>query len=129
MIAETIICTALGGALGALIRWIVTSISDRYLGKFAWGILAVNLAGCIIAGAILALPGFSESPSTPLNVFLVTGLLGGLTTWSSLATSSISGIEGGEKGGIRRGTILFLANLVICPLGFVLGLAATEMLV
>ena len=122
MITEAVVCTALGGAIGALIRWIVTSISDRYLGKFAWGILAVNLVGCMTGGALLAVPGFSESPTSPVNVFLVTGLLGGLT-------SSISGIEGGEKGGFRRGTILFLANLVICPLGFVLGLAATEMLV
>ena len=129
MITEAVVCTALGGAIGALIRWIVTSISDRSIGKFAWGILAVNLVGCMTGGALLAVPGFSESPTSPVNVFLVTGLLGGLTTWSSLATSSISGIEGGEKGGIRRGTILFLANLVICPLGFVLGLAATEMLV
>lgn len=129
MIVSTIICTALGGALGALIRWMVTSVSDRYLGKFAWGILAVNLAGCIIAGAILALPGFSESPSTPLNVFLVTGLLGGLTTWSSLATSSISGMEGKEEGGFRRGLLLFLCNIAICPMGFVLGLMLTERLV
>ena len=129
MIVSTIICTALGGALGALIRWMVTSVSDRYLGKFAWGILAVNLTGCAAAGAILALPEFAGSPSTPINVFLVTGLLGGLTTWSSLATSSISGMEGKEEGGFRRGLLLFLCNIAICPPGFVLGLMLTESLV
>ena len=129
MITEAVVCTALGGAIGALIRWIVTSISDRYLGKFAWGILAVNLVGCMTGGALLAVPGFSESPTSPVNVFLVTGLLGGLTTWSSLATSSISGMEGKEEGGFRRGLLLFLCNIAICPMGFVLGLMLTESLV
>ena len=129
MITEAVVCTALGGAIGALIRWIVTSIADRYLGKFAWGILAVNLVGCMTGGALLAVPGFSESPTSPVNVFLVTGLLGGLTTWSSLATSSISGMEGKEEGGFRRGLLLFLCNIAICPMGFVLGLMLTESLV
>lgn len=79
---------AVGGALGSLCRFGLTRwlTSHNPHQAFSLGVLAANLAGCFLIGLIFTRlttlePGLREA----LTAFLVTGLLGGLTTYSTFA--------------------------------------------
>lgn len=74
-----------GGALGAAGRFWVSGLLLRHVGGgFPWGTLAVNLAGSFAIGyAAVWLEGRGP-PALYLRAFLIVGILGGLTTFSSL---------------------------------------------
>lgn len=71
-----------GGCVGAVARYGV------YLGMARWrdfpyATLTVNVAGCLLIGAIMALVHQKAQPSEAWRLFLVTGVLGGFTTFSA----------------------------------------------
>ncbi len=73
-----------GGALGAGARFLLGSWLLRQLGSgFPWGTFAVNIIGSFAAGVLLA---YLQKPDAApwLRPLLMTGLLGGLTTYSAL---------------------------------------------
>ncbi|MFH5924852.1 fluoride efflux transporter CrcB [Roseomonas xinghualingensis] len=81
-----VLCVAAGGAIGSVARHVVGVMALRHLGAdFPWGTLAVNVLGSaaigVIGGAIAA--GAAVAPE--LRLFLVTGILGGFTTFSSFS--------------------------------------------
>ena len=80
---------ALGGALGALARWAVSSALPHARGAWPWATLLVNLTGCLVIGALLAvlLARFPHSPW--LRPFLAVGVLGGYTTYSTFAVDVV----------------------------------------
>jgi fluoride exporter len=97
-----LVVIAVGGAAGAVARYILSgTIQSRVGGTFPWGTLAVNAGGCFLAGVIAGivvgvaagaggsgllragLPG--GSGTTEVSAFLLPGLLGGLTTFSTFA--------------------------------------------
>jgi len=83
---KTILAIACGGALGAVIRHGVNAASLRYLGPdFPWGTLAVNIIGSFVMGLVIALFAHMGQPSQELRLFIVTGLLGALTTFSTFS--------------------------------------------
>lgn len=74
-----------GGAIGAAGRfWLGGTLLERFGDGIPWGTLAANLAGAFLAGALVVwLEG--RGPSAPYwRAFLIIGLLGGLTTFSTL---------------------------------------------
>lgn len=72
-----------GGALGALARWGVAEALPRSPGGWPWSTLAVNLAGCLLIGLLLAV--VSRSSAAWASPFLGVGVLGGFTTYSAFA--------------------------------------------
>ena len=80
---------ALGGALGALARWAVATALPHARGAWPWATLLVNLTGCLVIGALLAvlLARFPHSPW--LRPFLAVGVLGGYTTYSTFAVDAV----------------------------------------
>lgn len=77
---------ALGGAIGCFARhWVNSQFHLRLAGSFfPWNTLAVNVAGCLLIGVILE-AAQAQWISPPVRLFLVTGILGGLTTFSTFA--------------------------------------------
>ncbi len=75
---------AIGGALGAVGRYLTGKLAARMLGPdFPYGTLAVNTVGCLAMGfAFVLLSSQSETPAK-LEPFILTGLLGGYTTMSA----------------------------------------------
>lgn len=74
---------ALGGALGATLRFVVADVVGRSAGAaFPWGTIAVNLVGCLAMGVAVGL-ATSGSVAEPARLFVVPGLLGGFTTFSA----------------------------------------------
>lgn len=69
-----------GGALGSVGRYLLSLLALRLFGSaFPIGTLAVNVLGCLAAGAVAA----RLDPLSPWRIFLITGVLGGFTTFSA----------------------------------------------
>ena len=76
---------ALGGALGALARFAVAlGFGTWDPTQLPWATLLVNVVGCVAIGAIAASASIRSGPWW-LRPFLITGVLGGFTTFSALA--------------------------------------------
>lgn len=86
-ILSSILIVAAGGAVGAVLRYGVSGVSRSILGdSFPYGTLLVNVIGCLILG-ILGGYGIAKLPSTA-QLFVITGLLGSLTTFSTFGWES-----------------------------------------
>ncbi len=89
---------ALGGAIGASLRFAFQRLATRALGPdFPWGTLGVNVIGAFVMGVAAALlverfPG-DWGRFAP---FVMTGVLGGFTTFSAFALDAVALIERGE---------------------------------
>ena len=87
----------LGGGLGAMLRFALALWIDERVGvHFPWGTLAVNVAGCFGIGVVATLADEHTPVSPALRLFLVTGLLGGFTTFSAFGMESWQLIEDGH---------------------------------
>lgn len=80
---------ALAGAAGTLSRFGISTLSVRLFGTaFPFGTLAVNLAGCFLFGWFWALAAERRLVGDEARLIILTGFLGGLTTFSSFAFES-----------------------------------------
>ncbi len=80
----TIFAVAVGGALGAVTRYLVAVKLYGNLGiAFPWGTFAVNIAGSLLLGIILALVEERGTFSPEVRTGITVGFLGGLTTFST----------------------------------------------
>ncbi|KAF5885504.1 fluoride efflux transporter CrcB [Rhizobium sp. PEPV16] len=94
---------AVGGAIGSLLRYYVGQWALRLMGPaFPWGTLAVNVVGCFVIGIFAELIARKFNASVELRLLLITGFLGGFTTFSAFSLDAISLFERGEAvaGGI-----------------------------
>jgi len=109
---------AVGGAVGAVTRHGLTLATARVVGTtFPWGTLLVNLLGCAAIGVAFVL--LDERPSSPtLRALLMTGVLGGFTTFSAFALDAHGLTESGSPG---RAAGYVLASVVLCLAGCWLG--------
>ena len=95
---QTLAQVALGGAIGAVARFLVVSGATRFLGAhFPIGTLLVNVIGSLAMGVLAA---FLLGPkgTAPIAPFLLTGLLGGFTTFSAFSLDVIRLLEAGRLG-------------------------------
>jgi len=93
----TIIAVASGGALGAVSRMLINGIVSRNIEHtLPFGTLVVNLLGSLLIGVLFAWFHINTSLSPHIKSFLVTGLLGALTTYSTFAIESFFLLESGH---------------------------------
>ena len=87
---KMLLCIAVGGAGGALLRYGAGGVVQRATGgAFPWGTLSVNLAGCLMLGALWAMfEALSVSPN--VRALLGVGLLGAFTTFSTFSIESLN---------------------------------------
>lgn len=113
---------ALGGlgALGALARWGLMALAVRAGHPALMGIVMANTVGSFLAGILVAHPVWWSEPVT-------IGALGALTTFSTLAHSLASDLEGKAIGRFARALLVHLTTgLSAVALGFALGFAAAS---
>lgn len=81
---------ALGATLGAWSRWLLGLAFNAMLPNLPMGTLFANLSGGLLMGCVLGLIGFGGIENVSLRLFLTTGFLGGLTTFSAFTGESLS---------------------------------------
>ena len=78
---KALLLVGMGGAAGSMLRYLVSVAASAALGdRFPWGTLAVNAIGSAAVGVLASL-GLQD----PARLLLVTGLLGGFTTFSAFS--------------------------------------------
>ncbi|MBO9830282.1 fluoride efflux transporter CrcB [Xanthomonas sp. A2111] len=88
-----------GGAVGSGLRFAVGSaLLQRYGAGFPWGTLAVNLAGAFVGGFLLVWIEGRGASAPYWRALLIVGLVGGLTTFSSLMMESMLFVRNGRLG-------------------------------
>ncbi|MDW8232387.1 MAG: fluoride efflux transporter CrcB [Roseiflexaceae bacterium] len=92
-----IIAIAVGAAIGANLRYGLSLwAAQRWGASFPYGTLIVNVVGSFLIGLVLTLATTRLSLSDPVRLLIVTGLLGGFTTFSSLSFEAYSLIMSGS---------------------------------
>ena len=108
MTASSWLLVALGGAVGASVRYVLGHLGDRP-GGMPWGTLGANLAGSFVLGVVVGL-----EPGEPARALVGLGFCGALTTFSAFAVQT-------HALGWRRGALLVLLTLppaaALCALG------------
>ena len=114
---------ATGGALGALGRWAVGSLSAGT--AFPWATLAVNLTGSLMLGALAA--AFSSGSISKDAILLVgVGFMGAFTTMSAYSFEAVEMVESGAFGALAAYVVVTALG---CPLLALLGWRAMSLLI
>ncbi|MEQ8226471.1 MAG: fluoride efflux transporter CrcB [Rhodospirillales bacterium] len=118
---KMLIAVAMGGAVGAVGRFLVVNAVGSQLGSgFPWGTFTVNLVGSFLLGALIEVSALHWSPTPEMRAFLVVGMLGAFTTFSTFSLDSYTLIERGQIGA----AVMYVGgSVVLCILGFWAGLA------
>jgi CrcB protein len=94
-----IMMIALGAALGANLRYCLSLwAAQRFGTSFPYGTLIINVLGSFAIGIVLVLATTRLALSEPLRLLIVTGLLGGFTTFSSFSFEVYTLLTGGSWG-------------------------------
>jgi CrcB protein len=94
----SIVAVALGGALGSLLRWVLGLRFNASFPDVPLGTLIANLSAGYVIG--LAVAFFARYPDIPLEwrLFLITGILGGLSTFSTFSAEVTAHLQAGRVG-------------------------------
>jgi CrcB protein len=107
-----VICIALGGAFGSVLRYWLHGFMQRWTeSRFPVGTMTVNLLGCLLIGVLAALFGMHSSVREEYRLGLTVGILGGFTTFSTFGLETFKLLDDGHLG-------WGLANIALsCGLG------------
>lgn len=102
----------IGGFIGASLRYVINICSSRFWGDgFPYGTLIVNVLGGFLIGLIMELSLTTKLISPNLRLFLTTGIMGGLTTFSTFSYETVTLFTNGSYmlAGLNAGLNLFLS--------------------
>lgn len=115
-----LLLVATGGAIGASLRYLTGIAALRWFGaNFPWGTLMVNVVGSFAMGVLAEFIVRKLGASNESRLLLMTGLLGGYTTFSAFSLDAILLIE---RGAYSAATGYILANVLGSILALLLGL-------
>jgi CrcB protein len=118
---------AAGGALGSVLRFLMSSGVSRLVGAdFPWGTFSVNVLGSLIMGIIVELFALKIDAGQELRAFLTTGLLGGFTTFSAYSADVVLLIE---RNDFFAAFLYAMGSVVVSIAAMFAGLALVRALV
>jgi CrcB protein len=124
---ERALLITFGGAIGTLLRYLTSLAAAQWFGsEFPYGTLIVNLSGAFIIGLVQQLG--TEALMIPDNtrLFLTTGMMGGLTTYSTFSYETVRLME---SGAWSQAWINICVTTVICLSLCFLGIGVGRMFV
>ncbi|MDR3237808.1 MAG: fluoride efflux transporter CrcB [Spirochaetia bacterium] len=115
-----------GGGIGALLRYASSQYITSLLGTaFPFATLCVNAAGALAAGFLFSVFQMLLVPSA-LRLFLVSGFLGGFTTFSAYSLETANAFL---EGNAQRALLNILLNNALCIISVLLGIFAGRLIV
>ena len=105
------LCVGLGGALGSILRYLISSIPAS--GSFPVKTLFINVIGSFFIGLITAFFALRSSFEPNLLLFLKVGICGGFTTFSTFALESTTLLQNGKT----EAAFLYMVLSVVLSLG------------
>jgi CrcB protein len=111
----------IGGGLGSTLRHIINVVSGRVFGTaFPYHTFIINITGSTVMGLIAGYLAFRGEATQPWRLFLMTGVLGGYTTFSAFSLDTALLYERGELG---VAALYVLGSVVLSIAGLFAGLA------
>ncbi len=111
-----------GGFLGSAARFALGGVVQRWfpMSTFPWGTLTVNVVGCLVIGVLGGLMELRQVLGPSQRIFLLIGVLGGFTTFSTFAYETLGLVHGAEfaRALVNAGAHLLL-GLVAVWVGYV----------
>lgn len=122
-----LLAVAAGGAFGAAGRYLAMHAVGALVGiGFPWGTLFVNISGSLAMGVLVELMALVWSPSMETRAFLLVGLLGAFTTFSTFSLDVVVLAERGNWGGVVG---YIAASVGLCVAGLLIGLRLTRLVI
>jgi len=120
---ERLLFISLGGAIGTALRFITSVLAARWFGtEFPYGTLIVNLAGAFTIGLVQQIGTSTLIISDDVRLFLATGVMGGMTTYSAFSYETMHLVELGSWQAAAVNVLLTtIACLGLCYLGIAFG--------
>ena len=109
---ERALLITFGGAIGTLLRYLTSLMAAQWFGtEFPYGTLIVNLSGAFIIGLVQQLGTEALMIPDSTRLFLTTGMMGGLTTYSTFSYETVRLME---SGAWSQAWINIFVTTVIC---------------
>ena len=122
---QTLFTVAAGGAIGSSLRYLVNIGALRLLGPaFPWATLTVNVIGSFLMGALVV--WFANRDLMRLAPFLMTGVLGGFTTFSAFSLDTVTLWQRGEA---TTAAAYVAASIILSLAALLAGMATVRGLV
>ena len=116
---QKVLFVGAGGFVGSALRYLVSLAAVGLLGdRLPYGTLIVNGVGGLLAGLVMELSLASDLIPPVMRLFLMTGILGGLTTFSAFSWETMSLFSDGSWG---RALLNIALNLALSLGGVALG--------
>lgn len=113
------LAVGMGAALGAWLRWGLSLWLNVSGSALPLGTLAVNWGGGFVIGFLVAFFEGHQSLPPEWRLFLITGFLGGLTTFSTFSAEAMMLLQRGDyMWAIAHSGLHLLGSIVLCVAGF-----------
>jgi len=124
---STCLIIMIGGALGTLARYLVSLLALPYSRELPWGTMLINISGSFVIGffgTLTLAQGRYPLPETT-RLFVMVGLCGGYTTFSSFSLQTLDLLR---SGAMVRALVNITASVVLCIAAVAIGhLIAAQM--
>lgn len=125
MKASILLFVGLGGAMGAVGRFVVMSAVGHFThASFPWGTLTVNVLGAFILGAVIEVSALAWSPSAEVRAMVVVGGLGAFTTFSTFSMDLYYLLD---RGHLLPALLYAVGSVVVCLAAFWAGMSMLRM--
>ncbi|TLS67826.1 fluoride efflux transporter CrcB [Mariprofundus erugo] len=110
---QQLLAVAAGGAIGAVMRWLVASSVQKFAAgsAFPWGTLAVNTVGSFLLGFLFVWLVERSTAGELVRLAVTVGFLGAFTTFSTYSLESIRLLQ---EGAFQLALVNIVGQVVIC---------------
>ena len=123
---EQIVLVGVGGAVGSVLRLLASILAGKWFGaEFPYGTLIVNLSGAFMIGLVQQLGTEALVIRDNARIFLTTGLMGGLTTYSAFSYETVRLMEANAW---HQAWVNIIVTTTICLSLCFLGIAAGRLI-